>query len=129
MLVMATPAEWDAMQGAIRRLDIAPLQVHIETKILEVTLSGALQYGVKWWFTGLMGEGYGATYENPQGRPYPNPSDRQRGLLGAVTTPVAAGSNIFASYLNSKFQVALSALQNSGQANVIGNLPQRDLKT
>lgn len=119
LLVMATPAEWDAMQGAIRRLDIAPLQVHIETKILEVTLSGALQYGVKWWFTGLMGEGYGATYENPQGRPYPNPSDRQRGLLGAATTPAVAGSNIFASYLNSKFQVALSALQNNGQAKVL----------
>lgn len=119
LLVMATPAEWDAMQGAIRRLDIAPLQVHIETKILEVTLSGALQYGVKWWFAGLMGEGYGASYENPQGRPYPNPTDRQRSLLGAATTPVAAGSNIFASYLNSKFQVALSALQNDGQAKVL----------
>ncbi|MEO7935017.1 MAG: secretin N-terminal domain-containing protein, partial [Dokdonella sp.] len=39
LLIMATPAEWDAMQGAIRKLDIAPLQVHIETKILEVTLT------------------------------------------------------------------------------------------
>jgi general secretion pathway protein D len=119
LLVMATPLEWDAMQAAIRRLDIAPLQVHIETKILEVTLSGALQYGVKWWFAGLMGEGYGGTYQNSQGVVYPNPLDRQRSLLGAVTSPAAAGSNLFASYLNSKFQVALSALQNSGQAKIL----------
>jgi general secretion pathway protein D len=119
LLVMATPVEWDAMQAAIRRLDIAPLQVHIETKILEVTLSGALQYGVKWWFAGLMGEGYGGTYQNSQGVTYPNPLDRQRSLLGAVAAPTAAGSNLFASYLNSKFQVALSALQNSGQAKVL----------
>ena len=117
LLVMATPIEWDAMQGAIRRLDIAPLQVHIETKILEVTLSGALQYGVKWWFTGLMGEGYG-NYENSQGVAYPNRLDRQRGLLGAATAPVATGQPV-ASYLNSKFQVALSALENSGQAKVL----------
>ena len=122
LLVLATPIEWETMQGAIRRLDIAPLQVHIETKILEVALTGNLEYGVKWWFAGLTGEGYPAnTYEtNPRGLyPYPNPLDRQRSLLGAATSPVAAGSNIFASYLNSKFQVALSALQNSGQAKVL----------
>jgi general secretion pathway protein D len=119
LLVMATPAEWDSMQAAIRRLDITPLQVHIETKILEVTLTGDLQYGVKWWFSGLTGEGYGGVYENEQGTAFPNPLDRHRGLGGAAATPSAAGSNIFASYLNSKFQVALSALQSSGQAKVL----------
>ena len=121
LLIMATPSEWDSMQGAIRKLDIAPLQVHIETKILEVTLTGALQYGVKWWFTGLKGEGYdGGSYENPNGPyPYPNRLDRQRSLLGSAATPVAGGSNLFASYLNSKFQVALSALQRSGQAKIL----------
>ncbi len=119
LLVMATPAEWDSMQAAIRRLDIAPLQVHIETKILEVTLTGALQYGVKWWFAGLTGENYGGQYETRDGRAFPNTLDRHRSLLGSATTPTASGSNIFASYLNSKFQVALSALENSGQAKVL----------
>ena len=119
LLVMATPAEWDSMQAAIRRLDIAPLQVHIETKILEVTLTGALQYGVKWWFAGLTGENYGGQYETRDGRAFPNTLDRHRSLIGTATTPVASGSNIFASYLNSKFQVALSALENSGQAKVL----------
>ncbi len=118
LLVMATPNEWDSMQGAIRRLDIAPLQVHIETKILEVSLNGALEYGVKWWFAGLKGEGYDGKYVNRQGVEYPNAYDRQRSLLGSVG-PLAGGSNIFYSYLNSKFQVALSALENSGQAKVL----------
>ena len=118
LLVMATPNQWDSMQGAIRRLDIAPLQVHIETKILEVSLNGALEYGVQWWFAGLKGEGYDGTYENRQGVVYPNKYDRQRSLLGSVG-PLAGGSNIFYSYLNSKFQVALSALENSGQAKVL----------
>jgi general secretion pathway protein D len=119
LLIMATPAEWDAMQGAIRKLDIAPLQVHIETKILEVTLSGDLKYGVKWWFAGLTGQDNYAnqTYVNPQGVVYPNQLDRQRYLAGSTNTP--SGGNFFYSYLNSKFQVALSALQSSGRAKVL----------
>ena len=122
LLIMATPSEWDSMQAAIRKLDIAPLQVHIETKILEVTLTGDLKFGVKWWFAGLKGEGYdGGSYSNPNdpnGYPYPNRLDRQRSLLGAANSPTSAG-NFFYSYLNSKFQVALSALQSSGQAKIL----------
>ncbi|HET9032424.1 MAG TPA: type II secretion system secretin GspD [Dokdonella sp.] len=119
LLVMATPSEWDSMQAAIRKLDIAPMQVHIETKILEVTLSGDLKFGVKWWFAGLTGqEGYsGQSYVNPQGVAYPNQLDRQRYMLGAATAP--SGGNFFYSYLNSKFQVALNALQTTGQAKIL----------
>jgi general secretion pathway protein D len=113
LLVMATPIEWDAMQSAIRKLDIAPLQVHIETKILEVGLNGDLQYGVQWWFAGLRGQ---APYE---GIDYDvlNRLDRQRSGFGAPG-PGETG-NIFWSYLNSKFQVALSALETTGQAKVL----------
>lgn len=113
LLVMATPVEWDAMQAAIRKLDIAPLQVHIETKILEVSLTGELRYGVQWWFAGLRGQ---APYE---GIDYAglNPLDRQRSGMGAAG-PGESG-NIFWSYLNSRFQVALSALEANGQAKVL----------
>lgn len=119
LLIMATPAQWESMQSAIRRLDITPLQVHIETKILEVTLSGDLQYGVKWWFAGLTGSGdyEGQSYQNPQGVIYPNRLDRQRSMLGSQAAPT--GGNLFFSYLNSKFQVALNALQSTGQAKVL----------
>ena len=113
LLVMATPIEWDAIQPAIRRLDIAPLQVHIETKILEVALTGELRYGVQWWFAGMRGQ---APYE---GTEYDvlNRQDRQRSGFGAAG-PGESG-NIFWSYLNSKFQVALSALEARGQAKVL----------
>ncbi len=113
LLVMATPLEWDAMQSAIRKLDIAPLQVHIETKILEVGLNGDLQYGVQWWFAGMRGRGpyEGVEYD------VLNRSDRQRSGFGAPGP--GEGGNIFWSYLNSKFQVALSALETTGQAKVL----------
>ena len=113
LLVMATPLEWDAMQSAIRKLDIAPLQVHIETKILEVGLTGELQFGVQWWFAGMRGRGpyEGVEYD------VLNRQDRQRSGMGAAG-PGESG-NIFWSYLNSKFQVELSALEASGQAKVL----------
>ena len=113
LLVMATPVEWDAMQAAIRKLDIAPLQVHIETKILEVGLNGDLQYGVQWWFAGLRGQAPYAGIEYD----VLNRQDRQRSGMGAAG-PGESG-NIFWSYLNSKFQVALSALETTGQAKVL----------
>ncbi|MEP6882290.1 MAG: type II secretion system secretin GspD [Dokdonella sp.] len=123
LLIMATPVEWDSMQSAIRKLDIAPLQVHIETKILEVTLSGDLSLGVKWWFAGLSGSSEGnyanRNLVNPQGVAYPNRLDRQRYLAGASAAPVIKGSNFFYSYINSKFEVALNALETSGQAKIL----------
>ncbi len=114
LLVMATPAEWEAMQGAIRRLDISPLQVHIETKILEVGLTGDLQFGVQWWFAGARGSAdpYAAIDYDVLNR-----SDRQRSGLGR--TGPGEGGTMFWSYVNSKFQVALSALEQSGQAKVL----------
>ena len=114
LMVMASPAEWNSIQSAIRKLDISPLQVQIEARILEVSLSGDLQYGVQWWFQGLQGSGP-AGYQN--GDPYIRKYDRQQGLLGAPG-PGKAGT-IFSSYINSKFEVALSALEKSGNAKAL----------
>lgn len=114
LMVMASPAEWNSIQSAIRKLDISPLQVQIEARILEVSLSGDLQYGVQWWFQGLQGSGP-AGYQN--GDPYIRKYDRQQGLLGAAG-PGKAGT-IFSSYINSKFEVALSALEKSGNAKAL----------
>jgi general secretion pathway protein D len=47
LLVFATPGEYSIVQEAIRRLDIAPLQVLIEATILDVTLNDQLQFGVQ----------------------------------------------------------------------------------
>ncbi len=114
LMVMSSPAEWNAIQSAIRKLDISPLQVQIEARILEVSLTGELRYGVQWWFQGLQGSGP-AGFQN--GDPYIRPFDRQQGLLGAAG-PGKAGT-IFSSYINSKFEIALSALETSGNAKAL----------
>ena len=123
LLVMATPGEWDSIRAAIHRLDIAPLQVQIEAKILEVTLTGNLQYGVQWWLSGLInnsnaGSGTGFQYgPEYQG----NPVDRHRVSLGAGAPANLNGGNagIFYSFLNKNFQVALNALEKSGNSKIL----------
>jgi general secretion pathway protein D len=124
LLVMATPAEWDSILAAIRRLDISPLQVQIEAKILEVSLTGDLSYGVQWWLAGLINNTSGSNYPSTGYKYGPdyqgNPSNRHRASLGAGAgaTPTANGG-LFYSFLNRNFQVAINALQTNGQSKVL----------
>jgi general secretion pathway protein D len=50
LMIRATPGEYDDIQKAIKRLDVQPLQVHIEAKILSVDLTDNLSLGVEWAF-------------------------------------------------------------------------------
>jgi general secretion pathway protein D len=50
LLVRATGQAWRSIRDVIERLDVMPLQVHIEAQVAEVKLSGALEYGVNWYF-------------------------------------------------------------------------------
>ncbi len=125
LLVMATPGEWDSIRAAIHRLDISPLQVQIEAKILDVSLDGDLKYGVQWWLAGLINTGSAATGIDygriPQySRDYTgNPQDRHRASLGGGGSATPTSGGLFYSFLNKNFQVALNALQTSGQTKVL----------
>src|SRR5690606_31357707 len=50
LLVRTTPAAWKSIREVVERLDVMPLQVHIEAQIAEVVLEGDLRYGVNWFF-------------------------------------------------------------------------------
>ncbi|TZF89914.1 type II secretion system secretin GspD [Cognatilysobacter lacus] len=50
LLVRSTPQAWRSIRDVIERLDVMPMQVQIEAQVVEVQLSGALQYGVNWFF-------------------------------------------------------------------------------
>lgn len=50
LVVKATNEEYQDIEDAIKRLDISPLQVLLEATIVEVSLTGDLEYGVQWFF-------------------------------------------------------------------------------
>jgi general secretion pathway protein D len=73
LMVQSTPIEWDRIESAIKKLDIVPLQVQIEARILEVTLSGNLNYGVQWYLAGLIGTATGSADANGNYRSHSPP--------------------------------------------------------
>lgn len=50
LLVRATPQAWRSIREVVEKLDVMPMQVHIEAQVAEVALTGDLKYGVNWFF-------------------------------------------------------------------------------
>ena len=126
LMVQATPIEWSRIESAIRKLDIVPLQVQIEARILEVSLTGDLNFGVQWYLDWIdrHGDGFGGgkrklSVRVSAGGPSftGNSHDRHRTSLGAIgnVTPTGSGG-FFYSFLNKNFEVAINALETNGQA-------------
>ncbi len=127
LMIQATPIEWSRIEAAIKKLDVVPLQVQIEARILEVQLTGDLNFGVQWYLTGLIGTATGSAQANGN-YPYAYPPgsgqsftgnshDRHRLSLGA-TGNVGPTSNggFFYSFLNKNFEAAINALETNGTA-------------
>jgi general secretion pathway protein D len=54
LLVRSTPQAWKSIREVIDRLDVMPMQVHIEAQIAQVQLGGELNYGVNWYFNNAL---------------------------------------------------------------------------
>jgi general secretion pathway protein D len=55
LLILASPAEYQQIEAALRRLDVIPLQVLVEVSIIEVLLDDELEYGIQWFFNHHIG--------------------------------------------------------------------------
>jgi general secretion pathway protein D len=120
LLVRAPPSKWDEINSAIKRLDNTPLQVQIETRILEVRLTGDFQFGVQWYLEGLIKNTTDANGNIVPGQP----GNQQQGALGAGGAnfnPVTStgGDAFFYSFVNHNLQVALRALETSGKTKTL----------
>lgn len=51
LLIQATQSQYNSILAAIERIDIEPLQVLIESQVLDVELNEELQFGVNWFLT------------------------------------------------------------------------------
>ena len=59
ILISANAQEYESIMSAISRLDIEPLQVFIEAKIIEVSLVNEFSHGVQWFFGADRGDDSG----------------------------------------------------------------------
>lgn len=49
LLVRASAQAWRSIREVVERLDVMPMQVHIEAQVVEVALNDELRYGVNWF--------------------------------------------------------------------------------
>ncbi|CAM5487365.1 hypothetical protein [Rhodanobacter lindaniclasticus] len=90
LLIRARPSQWEEIKRAIDKLDSVPLQVQIETRILEVRLTGAFQFGVQWYLQGLSGS---TVNTDSSGNPVFTPgirTTRARSAWARAAMPTAA---------------------------------------
>ncbi|MDF3202950.1 type II secretion system secretin GspD [Pseudomonas sp. 1912-s] len=110
LLVRCRPTQWQEIQGAIRRLDNPPLQVQIETRILEVSLTDGMNLGVQWYLGRLAGNSATPGIQNVSGN---------QGALGSGGAALKATDTLFYSFVSNNLQIALHALESSGNTRVL----------
>ena len=50
LIIFAKPADYKEIEAVIKELDMMPMQVLIDASVVEVTLTGDLTYGLRWYF-------------------------------------------------------------------------------
>jgi general secretion pathway protein D len=96
LLIQATQSEYNAVLAAIERIDIEPLQVLIESQVLDVELNEELQFGVNWFLTNnpdLIPDGIGDINEYVQSASFGSGSSESGGFnfLTTLATPLSDG--------------------------------------
>ncbi len=111
ILVLATSPQWESIRRVIDRLDTIPLQVHIEAKILQVTLNEQLKYGVQWYFQNGIGAegGPGAALQE-----LAQTTHGMQSLGGSI-----AGGNLAWSFLGHNVAALISALDSVSTVHVL----------
>ncbi len=92
LLIQSTQSQYASIQAAIERIDQEPLQVLIESQVLDVELNEDLAFGVNWFLTNnpdLIPAGAG----NPLGR-YIDTVEfgGATNLFATISNPISAGS-------------------------------------
>jgi general secretion pathway protein D len=109
LMIHARPSQWADILQAIDRLDAVPLQVQIETRILEVVLRDNFRFGVQWYLEGLAG-GNGAVSQ---------PGNQQQWALGSAPRNALSPDTFFYSFVNKELQVALRAMETDGNTTTL----------
>lgn len=96
LLIQSTQAEYNSILAAIERIDIEPLQVLIESQVIDVELNEELQFGVNWFLTNnpnLVPAGLEGTDRYIQSVAFGSGSTQSGGFnfLSTIATPLSSG--------------------------------------
>ena len=110
LLVRASPQAWQSILDVIGQLDVMPMQVHIEAQVVEVQLSGALEYGVNWFFErAVTDNGFPDTVDR----------DTWSGLAGSIGRGVNNPGGVVWEFLGRNAAAVISALDSVTDVNML----------
>jgi general secretion pathway protein D len=117
LLIRASPSQYDSILAAIKRLDIEPLQVHIEAQVVQVNLTGNLEFGVRWFFeNATSGEAALAFRRNNRGFGTENP--RRNGVWNSFSG-TAGQDGLNWTFLTTSAEALLKALESQSRVQVL----------
>jgi general secretion pathway protein D len=128
IIIVATPQEYETIKTVIKQLDVMPLQVLLETTIIEVRLTDSTKYGVSWGFgaNGNITSTITPATDDTPGETTITGDGASRGMaqLGslAATTAAAAGSGGFSYVIGNAantVQAAIEAFGTDDNVNVL----------
>jgi general secretion pathway protein D len=114
LLILATPADYDVIAGALKQLDVIRRQVLVEVLLAEVTLSDDLQFGIDWFIrarnntTGVLG---------PAGLP---PNGRVLSATNVVPGGFANGLQLV-NLTGGEVRAVLNALGTDGKTQILAS--------
>jgi len=103
LIIFAKPADYKEIESVIKELDVMPMQVLIDATVVEVALTGDLQYGLKWYFE--QGESGWA----------------QGSEIGAIATAAAGGFTYSLVNASKNIRVQLNLLAKDNKINVLSS--------
>lgn len=109
LMVRTRPSQWSDIRQAIERLDAVPLQVQIETRILEVVLRDSFRFGVQWYLEGLAGGNGGVS----------QPGNKQQWMLGGASAAARPSDTLYYSFINKDVQIALRAMERDSNTKIL----------
>jgi len=107
LLVRATPQAWQSIKEVIEKLDVMPMQVHIEAQVAEVGLTGELSYGVNWYFENAV-DGPASIPGNPTVANLPSAAGRN--IWGTFAGAITGDPGLGWTFLGKNAAAVISAL-------------------
>lgn len=103
LLVRSSAQAWRSIKEVIEKLDVMPMQVHIEAQVAEVALTGDLSYGVNWFFENAVSSSVGNG-----GAGLPNAAGRN--IWGDLRGSIRGGNGVSWTFLGPNAAAIISAL-------------------
>ncbi|MBO9882616.1 type II secretion system secretin GspD [Xanthomonas sp. D-109] len=110
LLVRSTPQAWRSIRDVVEKLDVMPMQVHIEAQVAEVNLSGDLKYGVNWYFEQAVNASSTANNIGFSGGGANLPSAAGRKIWGDIAGAITGSSGLGWTFLGKNAAAVITAL-------------------